>query len=357
MTSVSDVRAELLRRSVPSSQPVEIELALGERSYPIVVGRGTSARVEEFVGSSSSKVAVVTQAGIPHTLQLEREVLLIQIDDGESAKSLATVQSVSSQLSRHEFGRHDTIVALGGGVVTDVAGFVAATYHRGVRYINVASSLLAMVDAAIGGKTGVNLPEGKNLVGAFWQPSAVICDLDLLDTLPIREWACGFGEIAKYRFLGVDDLVELGLQEQVERSVRTKVEVVARDEREGSARALLNYGHTLAHALETQSRLNNVDHDIRHGEAVAVGLVFAARLAYRLGRIPLERVAEHQRIVDSFGLSYTLPSWADRAVLLHLMRLDKKADGDLTFVLDGSGGLEVVRNVPERIVVEVLEES
>jgi 5-deoxy-5-amino-3-dehydroquinate synthase len=356
MVSIDDVRKELMNGSLGSALPAVIEVSLGERSYPVFVGYGTRARVAEFLGSPSRKVAVITQNGIPNLLEFDREVLILEIGDGENAKSLMTVAELCSQLSRNGFGRFDTVVALGGGVVSDIAGFVAATYHRGVSYINVATSLLAMVDAAIGGKTGVNLPEGKNLVGAFWQPTAVICDLDFLDSLPIREWACGLGEIAKYRFLGVDELIELGLQQQIEQSVRAKARVVSNDEREGSSRALLNYGHTLAHALETQSREGDKDADIRHGEAVAVGLNFAAQLAFRLGRISWARVEEHRKILDRYGLGYTIPEWAEREKLVNLMRRDKKAMGDLTFVLDGGSGLEVVRNVEENIVVDVLKD-
>ena len=178
------------------------------------------------------------------------------------------------------------VVAVGGGVVTDVAGFAAATYHRGTAYVNVATSLLAQVDAAIGGKTGVNLPEGKNLVGAFWQPNAVLCDTETLATLPPREWACGRGEIAKYAFLGDAPTGRTSpIEEQVARCVGIKAAVVADDEREGGRRMILNYGHTLAHALEGAALSDHHDWDLRHGEAVAIGLLFAALLAQRLGRI------------------------------------------------------------------------
>ncbi len=205
----------------------------------------------------------------------------------------------------------DVVIAVGGGIVTDVAGFAAASYHRGTAYVNVATSLLAQVDAAIGGKTGVNLPEGKNLVGAFWQPNAVLCDTETLTTLPPREMACGRGEIAKYAFLGEAPTADQPIDEQVARCVAIKAAIVADDEREGARRMVLNYGHTLAHALEGAALADHHDWDLRHGEAVAIGLVFAALLAQRLGRIDDGRVEEHRRVIASFDLPTDLPPDAD----------------------------------------------
>jgi len=209
-----------------------------------------------------------------------------------------------------------------------------------------------MVDAAIGGKTGVNLVEGKNLVGAFWQPAGVVCDLDALATLPERERRSGCGEMAKYAFLGVPGLAELDLEAAVAACVRLKGEVVAADERESvgagglGRRALLNYGHTLAHALEIDGG--------RHGEAVAIGLVFAARLALRLGRIGVDRVAEHRRVVAGYGLAGEVPEDHDPDRLVTLMGRDKKAVDGLTFVLDGPVGCEVVARIDPAVVREVL---
>ena len=160
------------------------------------------------------------------------------------------METLARRFAASGLSRADVVIAVGGGIVTDVAGFAAATYHRGTAYINVATSLLAQVDAAIGGKTGVNLPEGKNLVGAFWQPSAVLCDTETLTTLPPREWACGRGEIAKYAFLGDAPTADQPIEEQVARCAAIKAAVVSEDEREGGRRMILNYGHTLAHALE-----------------------------------------------------------------------------------------------------------
>ncbi|HSM66577.1 MAG TPA: 3-dehydroquinate synthase, partial [Ilumatobacteraceae bacterium] len=192
---------------------------------------------------------------------------------------------------------------------------------------------------------------GKNLVGAFWQPSGVICDLDALDTLPDREMRCGLGEMSKYHFLTGDDLLAMPLDERIARCVEIKSEVVASDEREGGRRALLNYGHTLAHAIEIAT-----DHDIAHGEAVAVGLLFAAELARELGRIDQGRVDEHRRVVaGEYGLRITPPERLDVDDLLVLMARDKKALDGLTFVLDGPEGVEVVEHVPEGAVRATLE--
>jgi 5-deoxy-5-amino-3-dehydroquinate synthase len=273
------------------------------------------------------------------------------IPDGEDAKTLATVETLTRFFANAGLSRADVIVAVGGGIVTDVAGFAAATYHRGTAYLNVATSLLAQVDAAIGGKTGVNLPEGKNLVGAFWQPNAVLCDTETLSSLPPREWACGRGEIAKYAFLGDAPTADQPIEEQVARCAGIKAAVVAEDEREGGRRMILNYGHTLAHALETAT-----GYDLRHGEAVAIGLVFAARLARRLGRIDDARVDEHLRVVASYELSSALPP-ADPVELVQIMRRDKKAVRGLTFILDGPAGVEVVPDVDEADVLAVLADG
>ncbi len=237
-------------------------------------------------------------------------------------------------------------------MVTDVAGFAASSWHRGTPVVHVATTLLGMVDAAIGGKTGVNLPEGKNLVGAFWQPSGVICDLDALATLPEREMRCGLGEMSKYHFLTGDDLLAMTLEDRVARCIEIKAEVVASDEREDGRRALLNYGHTLAHAIEIAT-----DYEIAHGEAVAIGLVFAAELAFELGRID---EAAGGRASPCRGRRVRPRDDATRPgstpiELLALMRRDKKALEGLTFILDGPDGVEVVVDVPEPAVRSTLQ--
>ncbi len=321
---------------------IRVPVDLGSRRYEVVVGAGARHELAHALPPAARRAAVVTQSGIGVDVDPGIEHQSFLLDDGEQAKSLATVEELCRSFARWGLTRGDVVVAVGGGVVTDTAGFAAAIYHRGVAVVHVATTLLAQVDAAIGGKTGVNLVEGKNLVGAFWQPHTVLCDTDVLTTLPDRELRSGRGEMAKYRFLGVDDLLDLPLDEQVAACVRAKAAVVAADEHEGASgqRATLNYGHTLAHALETAGR-----YDLRHGEAVAVGLVFAAELARNLGRIDAERVAEHREMVAAYDLPSSLPSGVDKAELMRLFRRDKKALGGLTFVLDGPRGVEVVTEI------------
>jgi 5-deoxy-5-amino-3-dehydroquinate synthase len=331
----------------------ELSVELGERTYPVVVGCGARHRLAELIPLGATRAAVVTQETIPWDVDCGIEQRTFYIDDGEEAKNLETIEELCRGFTRWGLHRSDVVVAVGGGVVTDVAGFAAAVYHRGVRLVHVPTSLLGQVDAAIGGKTGVNLREGKNLVGAFWQPSAVVCDTETLSTLPPREYRSGLGEMAKYAFLGVAGLRDMSLEDAVAGCVACKAAIVAVDEREsGSGRALLNYGHTLAHALETTGR-----YDLRHGEAVAIGLVFAARLAHHLGRIDAERVAEHVAVVSSYDLPTQPPSGLDPEELLTVMARDKKATSrGLTFVLDGPVGLELVA-VGRDAVLATLEDD
>lgn len=338
---------------------------LGERAYPVLVGPGARHALSSVVPSGSKKAAVVTQPGIDIAVDAGTEQATFVIGEGEQAKSMSTVEELCRGFGQFGLTRADVVVGVGGGVVTDVAGFAAAVYHRGVAVVHVPTTLLGQVDAAIGGKTGVNLPEGKNLVGAFWQPVGVICDTEVLTTLPPREYRSGLGEMAKYAFLGVADLPQLELDEAVARCVECKARLVAGDEREtdslaspsdgpapSAGRALLNYGHTLGHALETTGH-----YDLRHGEAVAIGLVFAARLARRLGRVGDEVVTEHERVVGAYDLPSRLPAGVDHEQLVALMGRDKKVTGGgLTFVLDGPQGLEVVRGVPVEAVMATLDE-
>ncbi len=336
-----------------------ITVPLDGRPYDVVVGRGTVGELSQLLPSTVRRVAVVTQEGLEAQLAPVLENLSVRaevfhIGEGEQHKSLRTIEQLCSGFATMGLTRQDTVIAVGGGLVTDVAGFAAASYHRGVPVVHVPTTLLGMIDAAIGGKTGVNLPEGKNLVGAFWQPIGVICDLDALDSLPERELRCGRGEMAKYHFLTGDDLLSMELTDRIARCIELKAEVVASDEREGGRRAILNYGHTLAHALETAT-----DHRLAHGEAVAIGLVFAAHLAHNLGRIGLERVQQHYAVMrDEYGLSTDLPGGIDGDQLVRLMARDKKALSGLTFVLDGPNGVEVVADVePTRVVSALAEMS
>jgi 5-deoxy-5-amino-3-dehydroquinate synthase len=333
---------------------ITVTVAVPAGGYPVLVGAGVRHELAAVLPPAARRVAVVSQAGIPLDVDPGREHQRFEIADGEAAKDLATVGALCSAWSRWGLTRGDVVVAVGGGLVTDVAGFAAASYHRGVPVVHVPTTLLGMVDAAIGGKTGVNLPEGKNLVGAFWQPHAVLCDTDALATLPPRELRSGRGELAKYHFLTGDDLLALDLDERVAAAVRIKAAVVAAVVREDPAnrrgRAILNYGHTLAHALETAGR-----YDLRHGEAVAVGLRYAAHLARRLDRIDDERVAHHDAVLAAYELDGALPADCDPTTLVELMRRDKKALDGLTFVLDGPDGVEVVPGVDPTLATEVLE--
>ena len=334
---------------------IRVPVVLGERSYEVLVGPGARHRLLEVLPQEVGRAAVVTQAAVDVPVDPGVEWKTFHIGEGERAKSLTTVEELCRGFARWGLTRSDVVVAVGGGVVTDVAGFAASTYHRGVAVVNVATTLLAQVDAAIGGKTGVNLPEGKNLVGAFWQPAGVLCDTEVLETLPPREYGSGLGEIAKYAFLGAEGLADLPLAERVARCVEIKAAVVAADEREAGRRAVLNYGHTLAHALEALGF--DTGSDIRHGEAVGVGLVFAALLARGLGRIDEQRVDEHRRVVEGYGLPTQVPPWAPPDRLIELMARDKKATAGLTFVLDGPFGVEVVGGVDRVDVDAALAEA
>jgi 5-deoxy-5-amino-3-dehydroquinate synthase len=330
---------------------ITVPVELGDRSYDVIVGEGALDELAAVVPAGAKRAAVVTQRGIEVDVDPGVPLEVFVIEDGEPAKSLATIEALCRSWARWGLTRRDVVIAVGGGVVTDTAGFAASVYHRGTSVVNVATTLLGMIDAAIGGKTGVNLEEGKNLVGSFWQPAAVICDTAVLKTLPPREYRSGCGEMAKYHFLAPDFDPEAPFDERVARCVAIKASFVAADEREGGRRALLNYGHTLAHALETAGH-----YGLRHGEAVAVGLIFAAHLARRLGRIDDARVQRHYEVVDRYELPRHPPATMDIDEVVTIMRRDKKAvAGGLTFVLDGPAGVEVVDGVARDDVVATLE--
>ena len=339
------------------STPAQIRVDLGDRGYDVVVAPDYDA-LRDFV-RGRRRVAVVTQAAVDrHCGALVRGALdaagaayrVFEMGDGEDAKTLATVEALTRDFTRWGLLRADLVVAVGGGVVGDTAGFAAAVHHRGVDVVQVPTTLLAMVDSAIGGKTGVNLPEGKNLVGAFHQPRAVFVNPTVLATLPDREYRCGLGEIAKYALMGddfatarVDGLVRRDptvLGDLIARCVEIKAAVVVADELERTgARAVLNYGHTLAHALETAT-----GHALMHGEAVAIGLVFAAQLAAVLERVPPDVATRTEALVASLGLPTYAPPGLRADDLLAIMARDKKSTGELTFVLDGPSGIERVND-------------
>jgi 5-deoxy-5-amino-3-dehydroquinate synthase len=329
----------------------KVNVALGDRSYSVLVGHGVINQIEGLLPKTAKRAVVITQSKITLQPELKIPSTTVIIGDGEEHKSLQTIEMLAQKFAEFGLTRNDVVIGVGGGMVTDVAGFAAASWHRGTAVVHVATSLVGMVDAAIGGKTGVNIAQGKNLVGAFWQPSGVLCDLDALKTLPQREMRCGLGEVAKYHFLTGDDLLALEMPERIARCVEIKAKIVAADERESGSRALLNYGHTLAHALERSSNFS-----LAHGEAVAVGMIFAAHVAHAMKRIDKPRVDEHYRVIgETYGLKVKPEEKIDRRALIELMRHDKKAISGLTFVLDGPSGIEIVSGVSEAHLSEAFD--
>ncbi|MED5265211.1 MAG: 3-dehydroquinate synthase family protein [Actinomycetota bacterium] len=329
----------------------QIQVDLGERTYPVLIGTECLEEgLDSLLPDRVQKVALVTQSNIGIIPSINAEHEIFHIDNGEIAKTLKTVEDLCSRWAQWGLTRTDVVVAIGGGLVTDIAGFAAAVYHRGVDVIHVPTTLLGMVDAAIGGKTAVNLPEGKNLVGSFWQPVGVVCDISTLSSLPEREWRCGYGEVAKYHFLGAQDLDQQDLAGKIMKCIQLKAEIVREDERETGRRAVLNYGHTLAHALEMEK-----DFSLAHGEAVAIGIRYAAEIAKILGRIDQKRVEEHESVLEHYGLSYKLPSSYDWGQLVSLFQRDKKAVDGISFVLDGPEGIEVVKIEDQEILIQAME--
>ena len=330
----------------------------GASPYDVVIGTGVSADGSELLamlGDGVRRVAVVHPRSLRGTASTLQEALvagglepeLAEVPDGEAAKDLAVAAEIWSQLGQAGFTRSDVIVGLGGGATTDLAGFVGATWLRGVRTVHLPTTLLGMVDAAIGGKTAINTAEGKNLVGAFHPPGGVVCDLAVLGTLPREELVAGMAEVVKVGFIADPRILELVeadpeaatdpsgpvLRELVERSVQVKADVVGADLEDRGRREILNYGHTLGHAIEKVE-----GYTWRHGDAVSVGMVFAAELASLAGRLDGQDVDRHRAVLGSLGLPVSCPGgrWSD---LLDAMRVDKKARGStLRFVvLDGIG--------------------
>jgi len=343
---------------------MNVSVELGERSYDVVLGDGArhqlAAVIAERAPRARAAVIVTTkliaaQPWFDVTSGIEQHEL--KVVDGESAKSFSVLEALLEAVARLELSRNDVIVGVGGGALTDLAGFAAATYLRGVSLVTIPTSLVGQVDAAIGGKTAVNLSVGKNLVGAFHQPIGVLCDFETITTLPERERLGGLGEVAKCWLLEggfAAELDEVSLHDLIVMSVKLKAAIVSADEHEGGRRALLNYGHTLAHALEKVSLARGRD-ELRHGEAVAIGLAFAVRLAEALGRVDQSEVTRHDEVLDAFGLGRRVPQPFATSSLLEAMTHDKKAHHDLTFVLAGAEGFETVRGVDPQLVGEVLE--
>ncbi len=345
-----------------------VRVSLAERSYDIEIGAGNLAEAGEFVTERAkvSHAVVITDQNVekPHAAAVAESIAvesvavdLIVIEPGEESKSISMATALWEGLLQAGADRKSVIVAAGGGVVGDLAGFIAATYARGIGFFQVPTSLLAQVDSSVGGKVAIDLPEAKNMVGAFLQPRGVLVDTATLETLPEREYRSGLGEVVKYgvildaelfdflekhaqQLLGRDAEV---LAHVIARCCRLKADVVEKDERdETGQRAVLNYGHTFAHALETLEGYRG----LLHGEALAIGMLCASRLAERLGRVDARLTARQRDLLAAFGLPTELPP-ADREDILRTMMHDKKVEhGRLRFVLPARmGHVELVGDV------------
>jgi len=357
------------------SHPTTIDVALGDRHYPIWIGHGLLADHARWRAMLRGRHALVISNTTVAPLYLERVAQGLDgltwsshlLDDGEAHKSFANVERALQALADLGATRDACVIALGGGVVGDLAGFTAACWMRGIDFIQMPTTLLAMVDSSVGGKTGVNLPAGKNLVGAFHQPRAVVADIDTLATLPAREYSAGLAEVVKGAAIGdaaffqwlethADALIARDtapLIEAIARKARYKAGVVARDETEQGERALLNLGHTFGHALETAGHYTT----LLHGEGVAVGMVLAAQLSERLGMAGAADRERLQHLLQRLALPTAVPAGMAPEHLLSLMRLDKKnANGQLRLILwRGIGKAEIVAGVDEADVLAVLQ--
>jgi len=341
--------------------------------YDILVGRGILSRLGDLVPAAARKLLVVhpptlREAAEALRAQLlgDREVLLAEIPDAEAGKRIEVAAFCWQVMGQADFTRTDAVIGFGGGAVTDLAGFVAATWLRGVPVVQVPTTVLAMVDAAVGGKTGVNTAEGKNLVGAFWAPHAVVCDLDLLDTLGRNELVAGFAEVVKAGFVWAPEILDViesdpeaaidprtaAFRRCIELAIDMKARVVGEDFREAGLREILNYGHTLGHAIEHAER-----YQWRHGAAISIGMVFAAELSRLAGRLPDAVVARHRSILGALGLpmTYRAGAWPQ---LLASMQRDKKARGGMLrfIVLDDLARPTVLQAPDESLLFAAYQE-
>ena len=332
-----------------TTPPTSIQVS-GDTNYSVTVGRGILGQLPEVLGDRVNKVLIVHTPTVGRLAEELRsalqerysQVLLAEVPDAESAKRVEVAAFCWQILGQADFTRTDAVIGLGGGAVTDLAGFVAATWLRGVRIIQVPTTVLGMVDAAVGGKTGINTTEGKNLVGAFYAPSAVLCDIEVLSTLPRNEILAGFAEIAKCGFIAEPEILDIleadidratdpqtpEFQRLVELAIGVKARVVSEDFREGGLREILNYGHTLGHAIEHAER-----YQWRHGVAISIGMMYAAELGRLAGSLSDEAVERHRRILTSLTLPLAYPAgrWPG---LLATMQRDKKARaGMLRFIV------------------------
>lgn len=345
----------------------------GVDPYDVLVGRGILGELASTLGPNVRKVLIVHPPTLGARAEKLRallsehvEAILAEIPDAEAGKRVEVAAFCWQVMGQSDFTRTDAVIGFGGGAVTDLAGFVAATWLRGVRLIQVPTTVLGMVDAAIGGKTGINTAEGKNLVGSFYAPSAVIVDLDVLDGISPMETLAGFGEVVKYGFIAEPEILDIierdvttatnpnsdELRRIVELSIGIKARVVGADFREAGEREFLNYGHTLGHAVEFAER-----YQWRHGAAVSVGMMFAAELARLTGRLSDDVVDRHRDILTSLQLPVTYPAgrWN---TLLSVMRRDKKARGDLLrfIVLDDTARPTVLNGPDESLLFAAYQE-
>lgn len=362
-----------------------VRVPLGSRSYDVIIGDGLIERIDEISARvfGAAKLAVVTDENVARAHLdlvkglLERDGRLrtaVVLPPGESSKSFGQLQFLSERLLAAGVERGDVVVALGGGVIGDLAGFAAAVLRRGVRLLQVPTTLLAQVDSSVGGKTGINTPQGKNLVGAFHQPSLVLADTTVLATLPDREMRAGYAEVVKYGLLGDADFYawlednaaaviersQAAVIKAVKRSVEMKADIVSRDETETGERALLNLGHTFGHALEAWTGYSD---RLLHGEAVAIGIGLAFRLSERIGACPPQTAARVSAHLKAAGLPTRLQEIAgdlpDAGEMVRLMGQDKKVrDGQLTFILArGIGQAYITREVSREAVSAFLAEQ
>ena len=358
--------------------PQRVRIDLAERSYDILIGAGLLGREDSYEGLPAGGTAMIVTNTVVAPLYLDRlaatlsrrhvRVLHVVLPDGEAHKDWQTLQLIFDALLASACDRKTVLYALGGGVVGDMTGFAAASYMRGVPFVQVPTTLLAQVDSSVGGKTAINHPQGKNMIGAFYQPLRVICDLDTLKTLPPRELSAGLAEVIKYgpiadmAFLDwieahIGELVgrqPAALARAVQRSCEIKAMVVGQDERESGLRAILNFGHTFGHAIEAGMGYGAW----LHGEAVGCGMVMAAELSQRLGKVDAAFVARLRALIERAGLPVRGPviDAADNAGhYIEHMRLDKKAiGGDIQFVVIDGPGKATVCGAPDAMVREVI---
>jgi 3-dehydroquinate synthase len=345
-----------------------VHVNLGPRSYDIEIGSGNLGDAVKFCDAEQddAHVVIVTDSNVDElytepvsdTLQeAGAQIDILVVEAGEQSKASEVAADLWEQLLDQGSDRKSVVVALGGGVVGDLAGFVAATFSRGLRFVQIPTTLLAQVDSSVGGKVGINLPGGKNMVGAFWQPRGVLIDVNVLQSLPVREFRAGLAEVVKYGVIqdaeffkyletnveAVNKRDPATLSYIVERCCRLKADVVEQDEREETGlRSILNYGHTFCHAFEAATGYEQ----LLHGEGVAIGMMCAARLAERLGRVDDAFVDRQRKLLEAFGMALDVPD-VDRDELIELMFRDKKVErGKLRFVLPSRmGHVELVRDV------------